>query len=92
MVRFATILCVASVCAQDITGLFPKIDANGDGNLDRSEVKLFLKSGHILTTAEEKRDIVEEVKEALTSEFMQKDTNQDGFLTTDERGTGEVSC
>jgi Ca2+-binding EF-hand superfamily protein len=92
MLRVALLCTVAlSVAAQDITGLFPKIDVNGDGNLDREEVLTFLKSGHILTTGEEKRDIVEEIKETLTSEFMQKDLDQDGFLTQEERGTAEVT-
>ena len=86
------ILCLALTAnAQDITSLFPKIDANTDGFLDREEVLTFLKSGHVLTTAEEKRDIIEEVKEKLTSEFMDKDLNQDGFLTVEERGTAEVN-
>ena len=73
----------------DWATLFPKVDLNSDGSLDKEEVLTYLKTGHLLVTQSNKKEMIKQLKEAATNEFMKKDKNSDGFLDKTERA-GEV--
>jgi len=81
LVLFATL----GVIAADWDALFPKVDLNSDGHLDKEEVLTYLRTGHLLVTQANKKEIIKQLKEAATNEFIKKDTNSDGFLDKSER-------
>jgi len=73
------------MAAADWATLFPKVDLNSDGSLDKEEVLTYLKTGHLLVTQSNKKEMIKQLKEAATNEFMKKDKNSDGFLDKTER-------
>ena len=83
-------LVAVGLVASDWAVLFPKVDLNGDGFLDKDEVLTYLKTGHLLVTQANKKEIIKQLKEVATNEFIKKDKNSDGFLDKSER-VGEVS-
>ena len=68
----------------DFQRIFPKVDTDGSGAIDKGEMAAFLGAGHEQIFRNEVSSVLPEVRAAMNAEFSVLDADRDGFLTRKE--------